>query len=242
MLTQRWRLILARSRDAPDLGQRDLLATWEATLEAAGLRDPTAAEQPKLAFAAAISAGLTADRELVDLLLPQRRTAIDVRTRIASHLPAGHALVDLHDVWLGEPALPGLVVAGDYRVEVTATPANGDEGGMPALPPGALATAAEIFMAAEVIPRPAMRANRHRDGNLCELVDHVAALSDDELWMRLRFDPVLGTGRPEEVVAALGLLAGQPLSAVRRHRERLWLKGEERAGIARPQRGPRSAV
>jgi hypothetical protein len=45
--------------------------------------------------------------------------------------------------------------------------------------------------------------------------------------MRLRFDPAAGTGRPEEVVQALAALAGRPLTATRRHRERLWLKGDD---------------
>ncbi len=227
MPLQRWRLIVARSGDAPDLAQRELAAAWVDMLEAAGLRDRMAPEQPKLAFAAPIQAGLTADREIVDLFLPERRAAADVRTRIAAHLPSGYSLVDLHDVWLGEPALPGLVVAGDYRVEVGVAAAGASEAttGLPRS--GVLRSAVAMLLAATTVERPNPRSSKPRDGDLRRLVDDVAVLSEGELWMRLRFDPALGTGRPEEVVAALGQFAGVPLSTVRRHRERLWLKGEQ---------------
>ena len=43
---------------------------------------------------------------------------------------------------------------------------------------------------------------------------------------RTRFDPVRGTGRPEEVVAALGDLAGSPLHVASIVRERLILADE----------------
>jgi hypothetical protein len=236
MPTQRWRLIVARSADAPDLGQRELAAAWDAVLEAAGLKDPGAAEQPKLAFAAPIPLGLTADREPVDLFLPARRTAADVRTRVGTHLPAGYRLTELHDVWLGEPALPGIVVAGDYRVWVVVGSEPGG-GHVPTPPgPGVLRTAVAHLLAAATVERSATRPGKPRTGNLRQLVDDVIAVSDAELWMRLRFDPVLGTGRPEEVVAALGDIAGRPLFAARRHRERLWLRGQH------PTPGPEPGV
>ena len=46
------------------------------------------------------------------------------------------------------------------------------------------------------------------------------------LRARTRFDPVLGTGRPEEVVAALGDAVGAPLVVASIVRERLILADE----------------
>ena len=40
-----------------------------------------------------------------------------VRESLAGHLPAGHRLLDLYDVWLGEAALPGRVAAGELLVD-----------------------------------------------------------------------------------------------------------------------------
>lgn len=232
---QRWRLIVARSGDAPDLGQRELASAWDDMLDDAGLRDRTAPERPKLVFAAPVPAGLTADREMVDLFLRERRPASDVRARIGAHLPAGYSLVDLYDVWLGEPALPGLVLAADYQVAVAMAGAAGADPIAAPLLPGVLRAAVTMLLAATAVERTGLRSTKPRGGNLRLLVDDVRVLSDGELWMRLRFDAALGTGRPEEVVAALGRFAGVALFAGRSHRQRLWLKGEERPpGLARP--------
>ena len=241
MTAQRWRLVLARSADAPDLGSRELLAAWAAALDDAGLRDAAGAEPARLVPGAPIPAGLTGDAELADLFLPERRTTADVRARLRDHLPVGYRLVDLHDVWPGEPPLPGLVVAGDYRVDVAArvepAPGAGPAGGpaaddgtpasFAAPDPAALRDAIATFLASERIERVRSRPERAVAANLRPLVADIRIVSDHGLWMRLRFDPALGTGRPDEVVTALGSLAGQTFVAVRRHRERLWLKGQE---------------
>jgi len=241
MTAQRWRLVLARTADAPDLGSRELLAAWATALEEACLRDTAGADPARLVPGAPIPVGLTGDAELADLFLPERRTAADVRARLRAHLPAGYRLVDLHDVWPGEPPLPGLVVAGDYRVDIAArveaAPGEGPASGpaaddrapasLAAPDAAALRNAVATFLAADMIERVRSRPERAAAANLRPLVTDIRVLSDHRLWMRLRFDPALGTGRPDEVVTALGSLAGRAFVAVRRHRERLWLKGEE---------------
>jgi uncharacterized protein DUF2344 len=215
MPVQRWRLTFSRNSDAPDHNQREQISVWHSSLEAAGLRDPAAPEPSRLVLAAPMPAGLTGDRELADLFLRERRTAADVRTRLDGHIPPGHRLVDLHDVWIGEPPLPGLVVAADYSVDVE-----------PSDFPASLREATAALLVAPTIGRPRARSDRPTSGNLRPLVIDVRHVAGGSLWMRLRFDPTIGTGRPEEVVEALAVLAGQPLTPTRRHRERLWLKGE----------------
>src|SRR5690349_15497071 len=120
MPVQRFRLTFARDPDAPDLNQREQLAAWSALLVATGLTAPDDPEPARLVMAAPIPTGLTCDAELADLFLPVRRTSADVRERLTDAMPAGHRLVDLYDVWLGEPALPAALTAADYRVEVSA--------------------------------------------------------------------------------------------------------------------------
>jgi hypothetical protein len=223
MPAQRWRLILARSATGPDLSQREQGTVWAAALGAAGLDGGP--EASRIVFAAPMPAGMSADADLADLFLPQRRTLADVRARLAPKLPDGYRLVDLHDDWVGEPALPGQVVAGDYRVRVVRGP------GTPLLDDAArdLGAAVPALLAASTIERVRRRPDRPA-GNLRPLVDVVRVLERDRLWMRLRFDPALGTGRPEEVVAALAVLAGRSFMAQDPHRERLWLRAESTAG------------
>jgi hypothetical protein len=218
---QRWRLTFRRGPDAPDLAQREQQAMWSAMLDAAGLRDPGATEGPKLVHAAPIPARFTADRELADLFLPVRWTSVDLRARLAGAMPQGHELVDVHDVWIGQPALPGLLVAGDYEVALVATPDGPSN--------DAVVAAARTLLAAPWIDRirhQERRGNAAAKSNLRPLVDDVLPGPDGTLRMRLRFDPVLGTGRPEEVVGALGVLAGGELSVGACRRERLWLRDE----------------
>jgi radical SAM-linked protein len=214
MPVQRWRLTFARTPDAPDLTQREQLASWEVAIAAAGLRSD-ALEAPRLMLALPGQTGLTADAEVADLFLPERRTSADVRDRLESAMPPGTRLVRLHDVWLGEAALPGLVVAADYRVEVGPDEAR-----------DALADAVGRFLAAADVPRTKLRGDRAIEGNLRPYVLDLHQMGAGALWMRLRVDPTAGSARPEEVVTALGALAGRRFDVGRRHRERIWLKGD----------------
>jgi Uncharacterized protein conserved in bacteria (DUF2344) len=239
MPAQRWRLIVSRSDDAANLAQREQIAAWDAMLEASGFTEPTVTDRARLVPGAPIPVGLTASREPFDLFLPERRTAAEVRSRLEPQFPVGHRLVDMYDVWLGEPPLPGVVVAGDYLVEIAALPASAGDAMVPP-PRPAIRAAVEAFLAASTIERARSRPDRPGAGNLRSLVMDIQQPSDSHLWMRLRFDPVLGTGRPEEVVAALGTLAGLPLVPVRRHRERIWLKGEMMTPPEPPQAPPSS--
>jgi hypothetical protein len=196
---QRWRLLLARSADAPELGSREGVDAWETALEASGLplyRAPGRA-RPRIAFGAPIPLRLELERELADIVLTEFVPTWRVREGLAVHLPAGWRLVDLHDVWLGSPALAGQVVAADYRIEVEGAGADAD--GLAAAAAG-LVSATEVGVVS-VGPPPVLR-------------------------VRTRFDPVLGTGRPEEVVAALGDAVGSPLVVASLVRERLILGDE----------------
>ena len=225
MPSQRWRLIFSRGADAPDLTQREHLSAWDTALETAGLREP-GNPASRFVLAAPIPAGLTADRELADLFLPDRRTVAHLRARVGPTVPLGHQLVALHDVWTGEPPLPGQVVAADYRVDIDV------DGESPMPDADTLRRAVAAFLEAKTIERRRTRGDRPVAGNLRDLVADIRQSAGRGLWMRLRFDPALGTGRPEEVVDALGVIAGCGLIAARRHRERLWLKGDDVAAPA----------
>src|SRR3954468_16231944 len=134
---QRWRLVLSRSADAPDLGGRELADAWEAALEASGLAAflPAGRARARVAFAAPISAGLVAEAELADIVLTAFEPTWRVRSALEAVLPDGWRLVDLYDVWLGAPALAGQIVAADYRIALTGGEA------------GDLARAAQVLLA-----------------------------------------------------------------------------------------------
>jgi len=160
----------------------------------------------------------------MEIFLVERWPVASVRAAIESALPIGHELVDLHDVWLGEPPLTGQVAAADYRVTVRA--ADGRE-----LDRATLQSACDQLLAAIALPRTRDKGGRAVAYDLRPLV--IAATADvvdpdgrAVLRVRTAFDPERGVGRPEEVVAAIGELGGRALEVADLVRERLLLRRE----------------
>ncbi|MEO7665211.1 MAG: TIGR03936 family radical SAM-associated protein [Candidatus Limnocylindrales bacterium] len=221
---QRWRVTYRRGPDAPALPQREQLAAWEAAISASGL--PAVGldhpkPRPRLVFAAPLAVGMVAERERLDLFLARRCTIADVRERLESVMPTGHHLVALEDAWLGEPPLTGQVVAADYRVRLA--PGIDATAGRAVV----LHRAAAALIAAMTLPRTRDKGGKAISYDLRPLVSDIQVLGDPpELGIRTRFDPERGTGRPEEVVAALGDAAGVSLEIESIVRERLVLARE----------------
>lgn len=220
---QRFRVVYARGDAAASLAQRDEIEAWERALAGSGLPLALiegARPRPRLAFGAPLPVGMLAERELLDLFLVRMLPVADVRAALAEAAPAGHEIVDVYDVWTGAPALAGLVAAADYRLEC-ALPAGAD--------PTAVAAAAERLLAAPTLVRERTRGEKRIRYDLRPFLLDLAAepaIVGAVVRVRLRIDPELGTGRPEEVLAALSGVLGLPLVAERRARERLWLVDE----------------
>jgi hypothetical protein len=126
--------------------------------------------------------------------------------------------VDLQDVWLAGPPLAGRVAAADYWVALTAAE--------PPVSADGLADACAQLLAATTIPRERAKGGGTVTYDLRPLLADVRVVEAGPpvvLRTRTRFHPELGTGRPEEVVAALADVAGAPLEAASIVRERLLL-------------------
>ena len=223
---QRWRLTFSRVPAAENETPtgRDYIALWEAALAGCGLPVAvTDAGRFRFALAAPLPARTSGRAELADLWLTERAPAWWVREALEGVLPAGHALVALEDVWPGAPALAGRVAAADYRVSLRG-----------ALDEGAIAAAANRLLAADRLPRERAKGGGVRSYDLRPLLISIATAvqageadeSRDEqvvIRVRTRIHPELGSGRPEEVVAALADALGAPLEATETIRERLVL-------------------
>jgi hypothetical protein len=168
------------------------------------------------------------ERELVDLLLAERLTLPGLRARLEVGLPDGHRLVDLHDVWLGEPAVATRLVAADYRIAVHG--ASRAE----------LARGCAMLMTAGSIDR-----TRHKGESRSVVYDLRPLLvrlevgapacpgveTEDPVAVRMRLGLAQegAIGRPEEVVLALGEVLGHQFRAGAIVRERV-LTAKESAG------------
>lgn len=213
---QRWRLILARSVDAPALAGRELADAWETALQGTSLPlfKPVGRARARVAFGAPIPARLAVERELADIVLTESLPIWQVREGLDGRIPEGWRLVDLHDVWLAGPALAGQVAAADYRIEV------GDAD------PDAIAVASAALLAADALPRERIKGASSVGYDLRPLLIDVGVADPGppvSVRARTRFHPVLGTGRPEEVVAALGDACGREFGIGSIVRERLLL-------------------
>jgi radical SAM-linked protein len=214
---QRWRLVVAREADAPPASQRELVDAWIDAIQGAGLPiawTDAGRSRARVSFGAPLPIGMAADNELIDVVLVERWPAWRVREALTPRLPEGWRLVELADVWLAGPPLAGRVAAADYRVEV---------GGNP--DPARLAAAAATLLARERIERERTKGAGTVAYDLRPLLIDVRIEPGPPvvLMTRTRFHPELGTGRPEEVVAALADVLGGPMEPARIVRERLLL-------------------
>jgi len=210
-------------RDAldPDRAQRAVLDDWELALTQAGL--PVAGldaprPKPRFALGAPLAAAIPGEAELVDVWLTERLPRWRVREALEPVMPPAHTLVDLHDAWLGEPALPGRVAASVFRAT---------------LPPDVADVAAVSAAAAALLASPVLIRDRRKGvatvtydlRQFLAAIDVIAAPDGRvELRMTVRHDPEKGVGRPDEVLAAISeRLGGAPLRPDRVVRERLVL-------------------
>ena len=209
---------MRRSSDAPSLTQRELADAWEAAVAASGLPvawTDAATPRIRLSFGAALPAGVAGEAELIDLVLTERWPTWRVREALAGRLPAGWTLVDLYDVWLAGPALAGRVAAADYRIAI-----DGSVGA------AAVREACERLMAAATLPRERIKGGAAVRYDLRPLLANIEVADAGPpvvVRARTRFHPELGTGRPDEVIAALAEASGGPLEAATVVRERLIL-------------------
>jgi hypothetical protein len=219
---QRWRITLARGPVPADQVGRAGNQAWTETLAGCGLPvaglEPGGVGRPRIAFAAPLPAAARGEAELAELWLLERVPGWRLREALASRLPSAHEWIAAEDVWLGAPALAGRVVAADWRIEVAAA----------GVEPSRLADAAERLVAARTLPRVRVKAGSEKAYDLRPLLEDVAVAADAPatgsrvVRIRTRFDPELGSGRPDEIVAAradeAGIEGGLAIESMTRER------------------------
>ncbi len=209
---QRWRIVFARDDDARFLSHLDAVHLWERAFRRGEIPVATSegfSPRPRLVFAAPLPLGMLAEHELADLFLAERLTAPDLRARLSDGMPRGYRLIDLRDEWVGAPAVATRLVAADYRMT------------MLGVAPDRLADAVRALLTAETLRREKRREKKVTAYDLRPLLIDLRAcppgasggaadapadaidLPAAGLWMRLRHTQDLGSGRADEVAAAV---------------------------------------
>ncbi len=183
-----------------------------------------------------MSPAIADEAALVDLFLARRIPAWRVREALTPVLPPRTVLLDLHDVWIGEPALQAQVVAADYRIRLT-----GPRGCHEAVE----AAVTEILQAPR-LPRERERGDRRVPYDLRPFVVDANVARETTgpevvLTFRLRHDAERGIGRPDEMLAELSARSRAPFEARETVRTGVVLKATHagRAQQGRAGRGRR---
>jgi len=208
---QRLRLIFAKTAAMKYTGHLDLHKTWERTLRRARL--PLAYSQgfnpqPKIQLASALPLGFTSECEVMDVWLEVVRDLAEVRAALEGALPPGLQLMALSEAPERAPALQTQVTTAEFQVT---------------LPTTVTASDLDERIHALLEQTSVRRVRRDKEYDLRPLIEALERATSTahhhELTMRLTAREG-ATGRPEEVVEALGLKA----SEARFHRKRLGLR------------------
>jgi radical SAM-linked protein len=203
----RLRVTFAKGEEIKYISHLDLMRLWERALRRA--RVPLAYSRgfnprPKMAVAAPLPVGFTSRGEVMDIVLERRISPYNFAKSLTPHLPPGLELLSVEEVYPKLPSLQSQLRSAEYRVTVSWDGSREElEGKL------------QQLLSAEQLPR-------QRRGKKYDLRPLVGDLwvegKEGDSWvlgMRLRAGEG-GTGRPDEVLAALGL-AEKPY-AVRRER------------------------
>ncbi len=204
---QRLRITFAKRGVARYIGNRDLHCAWERTLRRANA--PLAYSQgfhptPKLQLASALPLGITSEAEVVDIWLRGPVKLNDLLAAVGAAAPPGIEALDIAAVDLRERSLQSRLRAAEYLVEL-----SGD------CPAEMLIKCVKDILGRATITRK----RRGKDYDLRVLIDALAVEigKNDAATLRMRLAARPGaTGRPEEVLAAMGV------SGIRVHRTALF--------------------
>jgi radical SAM-linked protein len=204
---QRLRITFAKGEELKYISHLDMLRLWERALRRADipvLYSRGYNPRPKISIAAPLAVGFAGQREMMDLILERTISPLDFATSVEKQLPSGITLAEVEEVYAALPSLQSQVQSADYLVIVEArAPEEEIEGRLGAL------------LSSACLPRE----RRGKEYDLRPLIQNLWLEKMGEegyvLGMRLRTGEH-GTGRPDEVLAQLGL--GDEVVAIERTR------------------------
>lgn len=177
-------------------GHLDLHRLWERAMRRAEL--PIAYSlgfhpQPKISIAAALPLGFSSRSEVLDVRLNEEIPLEEIASRLKDNLPPDIQVTKVESVDERAPALQTQVLSATYDVHLT-EPIEGAE----------LTRNIEALMMSESLPRE----RRGKPYDLRPLIEMLSMVTEanGKVWMRMTLAARDGaTGRPEEVLNALGI-------------------------------------
>ncbi len=202
---QRVRIAYEKGEAIKFISHNDEFRLWERTLRRADL--PLLYKQgfnpqPHIQFASPLGVGITGVNELIDITFSPPLPLDELTARITAKLPPGVVVSDIAEVPIKTTALQSVLLGADYTILIYAEPGEIDAGD--------LEEQIARFLAREEVWRERQRKGRRYGYNLRPLVFELryegydAESEEHRIFLRVQ-QRGGATGRPDEVVDALGL-------------------------------------
>jgi radical SAM-linked protein len=212
---QRLRIKFSRGNEIKYISHLDIVRLWQRAFNRAGIQIAYStgfSPHPKISLAAPLPLGVTGEAELMDIVIVRGVAPQFFVSAMNQELPSGMTVEKVHPIGADLPALQAQISQADYRVEVETGSGPVD-----------IESAVTKLLDLEHLPWQHQRDTGPHLYDLRLLIADIKVVDWKPplgvLEMRLRCDSN-GSGRPEQVVAALGFTQ-RPVSI---HRTQLILK------------------
>ncbi len=212
---QRLRVRFSRGEELKYISHLDLMRLWQRALNRAGIALAYSEgfnPHPRMSLAAPLALGVTSEAELMDIVLAKFMSPHAFTAALGRQLPRGIAIQQIYNTPLTMPSLQSQLRHAEYTVGL-ATEKGQTE----------IEAAMADLLKKETLPWQHQRDTGPHKYDLRTLIDDLWLIDWHKggcnIGMRLRCDGS-GSGRPEQVAAALGF-ARYPESI---HRTRLVLQ------------------
>jgi len=214
---QRLRLRFSRQARLKYISHLDLIRLWHRAFRRAGLELAYSEgfnPHPRIHLAAPLPLGVTGESELMDVVLGREVSVHSVMMAVNRQLPPGIQIVQAMPVPMNTPALQAQVRRAEYLVRTAAAVSRQE-----------LETAIGQLLSLESLPWTQQREEKTRSYDLRRQINKLwveqESASSFIIGMDLQCDSS-GSGRPEQVVKALGLPEPETI-----HRRRLILAANQ---------------
>ena len=189
----RLRITFVKNENMQYTSHLDVHRTWERTFRRANL--PLAYSQgyrpkPRINLGSALPLGITSECEIVDVWMEEPMDVTEINNSLVEALPPGLEIIKLEEINLKYPSLQSQITSSEYLITLT-------------FPIPDIDNKIDKLLSSEVL----IRERRGKDYDLRPLIENLSICYINEFeCLRLRLSSREGaTGRPEEVLAELGI-------------------------------------
>ena len=196
---QRLRIRFSRGQEVKFISHLDIMRLWQRALIRAGISLAYSEgfnPRPRISLAAPLAVGVTSEAELMDIILTKPASPHFFTAAVSQQLPPGIEILQVYPTAPTMPSLQSQVRYAEYKVELETE--NGQKD---------IESALTSLLSAKNLPWQHQRDTGPRNYDLRALIDDLWLIDWRSgycaIGMRLRCDNS-GSGRPEQVAAALG--------------------------------------